>query len=116
MVGGELAVRSIAAPPPLVAGELREEEKLYMSFEPSCFGNGVDSDGELTGEGFERFVVGDVVSCCPCPASTEGRVCCCFSGEACCCCCCCARLRLRLSGGEVGVCCLKLDRRDADGM
>ena len=112
VVGGELAVRSIAAPPPFVAGDWRVDEKLYMSCEPSCLGNGVDREGELAGEGFARLVVGDAVFCCPRPASTEGRVCCCLSGEACCCCCC-ARLRLRVSGG---VCCLTLDRRGADGM
>ena len=108
-MGGELAVRSIAELPPFVAGDWRVDEKLYMSCEPSCLGNGVDRDGELAGEGFERLVVGDAVFC---PASTEGSVCCCLSGEACCCCCC-ARLRLRVSGG---VCCLTLDRRGADGM
>lgn len=113
-MGGELAVRSIAALPPFVAGDWRVDEKLYMSCEPSCLGNGVDRDGELVGEGFERLVVGDAVFCRACPASTEGSVCC-LPGEACCCCCC-ARLRLRLSGGEVGVCCLTLDRRGADGM
>ena len=112
MVGGELAVRSIAALPLFVAGDWRVDEKLYMSFEPSCLGNGVGRDGELAGEGLERLVAGDVVCCCPCPAATEVRECC-LSGEACCCC---TRLRLRLSGGEVGVCCLTLDRRDADGM
>ena len=112
-MGGELAVRSIAALLPFVAGDWRVDEKLYMSFEPSCLGNGVEREGELAGEAFERLVVGDAVCCRPCPASTEGSVCC-LSGEACCCCC--ARLRLRLSGGEVGVCCLTLDRRDADGM
>ena len=106
-------MRSIAAPPPLVAGELREEEKLYMSFEPSCLGSGVDREGEVAGEGLDRLVTGEVLRCCPCPASPEGSVCC-LSGEACCCCC--ARLRLRVSGDEVGVCCLTLDRRDADGM
>jgi len=112
VVGGELPVRSIAPLPPFVAGDWRVDEKLYMSFEPSCLGNGVGREGELAGEGFERLVVGDVVvCCCPCPATTEGSVCCLW-GEACCS----ARLRLRLSGGEVGVCCLTLDRREADGM
>ena len=65
MVGGELAVRSIAALALFVAEDWRDDEKLYMSFEPSCLGNGVDRDGELVGEGFERLVVGDVARCCP---------------------------------------------------
>lgn len=64
-MGGELAVRSIAAPPPLVAGDWRDDEKLYMSFEPSCLGKGVDREGELAGEGFDRLVDGYVVRCCP---------------------------------------------------
>ena len=65
MVGGELAVRSIAALALFVAGDWRDDEKLYMSFEPSCLGNGVDRDGELAGEGLERLAVGDVVRWCP---------------------------------------------------
>lgn len=78
VVGGELAVRSIAALPPFVAGDWRVDEKLYMSLEPSCLGNGVGRDGELAGEALERLVVGmvgEVVCCRPCPASTEGSVC-----------------------------------------
>lgn len=65
MVGGELAVRSIAALALFVAEDWRDDEKLYMSFELSCLGRGVDRDGELVGEGLERLVVGDVVCCCP---------------------------------------------------
>lgn len=104
-------MRSIAVLPLFVAGDWRDEEKLYMSFEPSFLGTGVDRDGELVGEGLERLLVGDVICCCSGSPDTGGAVLC-LSGEACCC----ARLRLRLSGGEVGVCCLTLDRRDADGM
>ena len=98
MVGGELVVRSIATPPPLVADDCREEVKLYMSFEPSCLGSGAERDGEAAGEGLERLFVGELLPGWSCPASTEGRVFC-LSDEAFCC----ARLRLRLSGGEVGV-------------
>jgi hypothetical protein len=102
-------VRSIAVLPPCVAGDWREEEKLYISLEPNflVLCKGVDRDGELAGEGLERLLVGETTCCCPMAERVW-----CPSGEACCW----ARLRLRLSGGEVGVCCLALDRRDADGM
>jgi hypothetical protein len=64
VAGGELAVRSIAALPLFVAGDWRDDEKLYMSCEPSCLGNDVDRDGELVGEGLDRLVLGDVVGWC----------------------------------------------------
>lgn len=52
-------MRSTAVLLPFVAGDWREDEKLYMSLEASCFGSEVDREGELAEvEGRERLLVG----------------------------------------------------------
>lgn len=54
-MGGGLPVRSMAVLLPFVAGDWREDGKLYISFELSCLGSGVVREGELAAEDLERL-------------------------------------------------------------
>lgn len=48
-------MRSMAVLLPFVAGDWREDGKLYISFELSCLGSGVVREGELAAEDLERL-------------------------------------------------------------